>query len=188
MKNVFLSLCLALMLSPAFGQFGIKLNPQLGVHSARLIGSVQDITTQSNLGWQIGINALIGGRLYFAPGVYFVGTGSVVELADEQKIKFSGLQGVAQVGYRLIKSDNIIGLRIKGGPSLLKANQPGENIFDISKDDISSSLLGARVGVGIDVLFITFDLDYDYGLSKIYDYQDWDFRNGMLLLNAGVRF
>ena len=32
------------------------------------------------------------------------------------------------------------------------------------------------------------DLDYDYGLSKIYDYEDWDFRNGMLLLNAGVRF
>ena len=67
-----------------------------------------------------------------------------------------------------------------------------DNLFGLTEDQLKTFAMGLMVGVGLDFLFISTDLSYEFGLTDVFES---DVMNGIvsskrnvLRFSAGIRF
>jgi hypothetical protein len=84
-------------------------------------------------------------------------------------------------------------LRINAGLAATFIHDVRDNALGLEENDVEAVLLGARGGIGIDVAFVTFDLDFERGLTDLFVDEfaptvDLEVRNDVLKVSLGLRF
>jgi hypothetical protein len=174
----------------------IEFNPKIGVNASGLDAKIKDFQSEARAGWNAGFDLRIGDEmLFFQPGVHIYnmnatlsqepGLDDVSFLQDEttiQMIKFP-----MNLGLRLTGGDGLINIYALGGvtPSLLAGVKESSN-FSLSEDDVNDFTMGANIGAGIDLFFLSFDLRYEIGLKDFYTNAEG--KNNILTANVGIRF
>jgi len=138
-----------------------------------------DINEESGrVGYAVGGTLRFGGRLYFSPGLFYQSTGfeaSGIDTIsfDTETVGVSSVQLPIYVGYNLTGaadagSTSTLGVRIYAGPSLSWVTSVAENDIDLTKDDYASTIVGGVLGAGVDLSTITFDVNYEIGLTEVF--------------------
>lgn len=174
----FLALCFACSVSYA----QTVINPKVGLNVSRLSTDPELGEISARVGWQLGLDARIGNRLYFQPGLFYykqssrLKTQSQVEGQEpmniEEDLNRQGLQLLTQVGYYLVNGDGFK-LRANVGPAISLLTSVGES-ETIGEDDYQGTNITANAGIGIDLFFLTFDYNYEWGLSKAFKNDTFD--------------
>lgn len=191
--SIFFALLMLLSL-PALAQ--VKVNPKVGLNASALDTRIQDIDAEARVGWNAGIDFRFGeGALFFAPGIHYysftarlfkdLSPDMEVDLKEETTIQ--SLKAPLNIGLRLTGNGGIIGLHLRGGvvPSYVLGVKDRKE-FPFDRDALKDFTMGANIGAGLDVLFLTIDANYEIGLSPFFE--DSDARNNVFTLSAGVKF
>jgi hypothetical protein len=105
-------------LSTLNAQFSLK--PYVGVNSSNLTKDLQDEEFKSGIGYQFGVDLLIGRRIYIQPGLYYefskVGVKGPNDFPD---LKISRLNLPVFLGFKMFEEDidKFFDIRIFTGPS-----------------------------------------------------------------------
>ena len=107
-------------------------------------------------------------------------------------------------GFKIVKT-KLLNIRFFAGPELSFATSKslsyeyttgdgeefnGEVPDDskLSVDDFNQTTWYLQAGAGIDVLFLTFDIRYEKGLSDLYNQGDLDISNNVWVFTLGMKF
>ncbi len=197
MKKLILILAFALSASVfSYGQFALGI--KIGYNGSKLSTDLETIKSEFNSGFHVGAYAHLGKRLYLAPEVLYCMSGGVFSsegsvsktLAWSQKITVGSLDIPLMLGFKIIHSKAIT-WRVELGPeasiAINKKISDSPN-SELTTSDINTANWYVLGGTGIDVLFLTFDIRYKYGLSQlISDVNDQKFNvtNNALLISVG---
>ena len=184
----------------SYGQFA--LGAKLGYTASKITTDIDSIKSGFNNGFHIGAWARFGKRLYLSPEFLYNMSGSVFTKEGnlsvnnwKQKVKIGSIDIPVLVGFKIIHSD-LITWRIELGPEISMAvnkkveDMDGMTDGPITQDDISSSNYYILAGTGIDVLFLRFDIRYQWGLNEIMqDVKNYSLstKNSQLLISAGIK-
>ena len=166
-----------LSLTFVYGHAQTSFNPKAGMN----ITSIASETAAEHQGNLVGFN--IGADLRFKkkegwffvqPGLHYYSIGAVPVSEDatseelEQIPTFNSLKLPLAAGMYLTGADGILRIRVNAGitPTVLTGVE--ENQLGIDKSDFRGATLGLNGGIGIEVLFVTLDLNYEHGLSDLY--------------------
>jgi len=174
MKKILIFLIVLFAALDNFGQF--TLGPKIGYSASKLSTDFDDIKESAKSNFQAGIFFRFGKKLYLQPEIYYATSGGTfkVEGTDlQEEIKLKNLCVPVLVGFKIINA-KVINLRVMAGPVanfiLDKTVDASDLIQDPLQDsDFKNIAWGIDVGAGVDVLFLTLDLRYEFGLNNIYD-------------------
>jgi hypothetical protein len=187
----------------SYGQFALGL--RLGYNGNKLTTDIENIKSSFNSGFHVGIWSHFGKRLYFAPelnytfsGTVFTDEGNLSTSGWKQKIKVGSLDVPLLLGFKIIHSD-LITWRIELGPvASFVVNDKIEDLNTITgpieSADIKQANWFIMAGTGINVLFLSLDVRYQFGLNQMI--QDvsvdnvtyaFDTKNSMILVSLGFK-
>jgi hypothetical protein len=194
----------------AMAQGTISFGPKLGWNSTRLstdyAAYLRDIKSGGHGGLFFSVYL---GHFYIQPETYFaVKRGSMEttiidplsqtpELKITQAVTLRTIDVPLLVGYKLLDL-KVARLRVWGGPVasflvnkkyVLTINGVDES-DRITRDDFRDATWGVQVGAGLDLLFLTFDVGYDFGLNQFLNISalnDFDVRNNLFFCSIGWR-
>lgn len=192
MKKLLILTILSLAFAHARAQ--VSFNPKAGVN----VTSIVSETTPEGQGSLVGFN--IGADLRFKkkeswffvqPGLHYYSIGAVPASEDATPEELERIPAVNSVklpltaGMYLTGSDGILRIRVDAGitPTVLTGVE--ENQLGISKSDFRGATMGLNGGVGIEVLFVTLDLNYEHGLSDLYSHTSGTANT--FTISAGIR-
>jgi hypothetical protein len=191
MRKLFLFAVLSCAI-PMIGYSQFSINPKAGINYLWIGDSPTSFSNAgSEAGWQVGADLRMGRRLYFQPGFYLVRSGSQFDefrdLTDFDKYKegrASHLKVPINIGYKLINIP-FFKLRINGGPVVNKFWKVTEH-SQIPAESYQQWQYGANVGLGIDLLFMTLDANYEFGLTDYFVAQS-NSKPALFSISAGFR-
>ena len=199
MKKILLLLAFALCVSTfSYGQFALGL--KIGYNGNKLTTNLDSIKSNFNSGFHVGAWAHFGKRLYFAPEVLYCMSGGVFTYSGSvsdprywsQKITVGSLDVPLLLGFKIIHS-GVITWRLELGPGVAFAmsKKISEDIkAKIQVSDISTANMYVLGGTGIDVLFLTLDVRYKYGLTNLISdasNMTFDTKSNVFLVSLGFR-
>lgn len=198
MKKVLTIIMTAVCLSGiAWAQ--ITITPQVGINVSKLQNPVKipglNIEIKQVVGFQLGGNIRIGGDLHIQPGFYYHKIGSDLKILSEVegfpdvsgKINIDIIQIPLLIGYRFLRL-GLFDLRINGGGSLSFVTKETDDFPGfLDKNDFNDNVWGLIAGAGFDVLFISVDANFEYGLSDMLSMEDFKSKNNVFRLNAGIK-
>ena len=192
MKRAILASAFMFLAAITFAQFTI--GPKVGVTMSKLTTDFEDVTEEMKTGFQFGVFARFGKKLYVQPELIFVTKGGIItEGLTEYKVDLSTIQIPALVGYRLLNL-NVVNLRIMGGPAISfvtnkEVTLNGQELGDaVEGSHIKDAIWNFQLGVGIDVMMFTLDVRYEWGLNNIWDPQGgeaYDMKNNLWNISLG---
>jgi len=171
-------------------------NPQIGVSASLLSTDPDSLQSSARFGYQVGLSVRFGESFYIQPGLYW--QRSSTELRDEfpspeelnESIDLDAILASVHIGYYLLNTDPL-NLRIQAGLN-------GTSIINVENTefdeivDFNTILLGAPVGVGVDLFgFLSADITYEFGLTSLFDQVfglDVDVTNNVFRFNVGLLF
>ena len=195
MKYLILFLLGVMLFDKSYGQ-QIKVNPQAGLNYAQTFPQREAIDATGQRGsYQVGLDLRVGDFdhwVYWQPGVHYSAYNVFLQVAepagsaydDSDFIKLSTLKIPIDVGLYLTGSDGILRVRTEAGltPTVLLHRK--ESAMDPLYTHFQTFGLGLNAGVGVDIAFVTLDVNYEYGLSKMYN--SGDGRINILSFTLGV--
>ncbi len=159
----------------ATAQVEVTLNPQVGIIAVSISQepSTSGIRTNNKVGWIAGLDARIGGRGYFQPGIMLTSTKTVYRLDDslsfnEEEVARTSFRLKAMGGYKVIENENF-NLRVAAGPTydiLVNVKNDGNTI--VEDNAFRSGLFNLDAAVGIDYYILSAEFGYTYGLTNAY--------------------
>lgn len=162
-KNILTTLFLTALLTTAFSQF--KVNPKIGINLSNFTQHDEVFESTAKFGFGAGIDFRIGGRLYFAPGLYYLSSSTKIKKIENvtfnEIIKFNTFEIPLTVGFNIINKDDLK-VSIKAGIEGAYYSST-KDLSAINKDDLEKLNWGFQFGAGLDVKRFTFDLKYDLG-------------------------
>lgn len=177
----FLSFTLLSCFSGYAQQF--KVNPQVGINNS--YAKIDDDVLYDGGGeggYQIGANLRLGDYdnwFYWQPGVFYkVAKLNVNTIPLDPNNPASGIHDVFQLnqlripltgGFYLSGSDGIVRIRANAGIIPVFNLSVSDTRFPAEYSDFRAAALSANAGIGFDVLFITLDVNYELGLTKMYE-------------------
>jgi hypothetical protein len=179
----------------------LALGVKVGYNANKLSTDLDSIKSQVNSGFHIGVYSRIGKRLYVAPellysmsGAVFTSEGNLSTNDWKQKIKIGSLDIPVMVGFKIIHSD-FLTWRIELGPQASfniskKVSDETSILGPIQESSLSSMSWYAMGGTGIDMLFLSLDLRYKYGLNKLIEdagNYTFDTQNQMFVVSLGFK-
>lgn len=196
MKQLRFFTLLTLLLTTLSLSAQVRINPKFGVNFSGIDSKLGDINAEARVGWNAGVDFRLGeGFIYLQPGAHYfnytarllkdVNNPNDVTLKDETTIQ--NLKLPVNIGLRLTGDGGILQIHARGGivPTyVLGVKEKPSFAFD--KNSLKDWTFGANVGVGVDILFLTVDLNYELGLTDYFN--DASGKNNMLSLSAGVKF
>jgi hypothetical protein len=198
MKKILILLFIVfLSFEATYGQLALGL--KLGYNASKLTTDVDSIKSDFNSGFHAGIFTRIGKRIYFAPellytmsGSVFTEEGSVSTDNWKQKVTVGTMDIPLLLGLKIIHSSAIT-WRIELGPEASfvvnkKITEKGSVTGPITTADINTANWFILAGTGIDILFLSLDVRYQYGLNAmIKDVQNYSFntQNSLFLVSLG---
>lgn len=181
-------------------QAQFTLRPYFGINSSTLTKDFQDAEWQSKLGYQAGVDAQIGGKIYVQPGLHWEMLNQSLRptnpsIGDINNFRSTHIRIPLLIGVRLIdpeKSD-LINIRMFTGPDAGFALGADGSTFSgvrFNKDALRSASFGYNLGIGLDFLFLFADAGYRWGLSRFFDQSSMDngSRSNVFYFNVGIRF
>jgi len=183
----------------SYGQFALGF--RVGYSGNNLTTNIDSVKSRFNSGFHVGIFTRIGRRLYFAPellytmsGGIFNDKGNVSTSGWNQKITVGSMDIPLLVGFKIIHS-KVITWRVELGPEasfvINKKIKDEETITGpITKSDINTANWFIMAGTGIDVLFLSLDVRYQYGLNQmIRDAGNYSFNtnNSLIAVSLGIK-
>ncbi|MCB0639618.1 MAG: porin family protein [Lewinella sp.] len=173
-----------------------RVTPRVGVNVSGLETSLQDFDADVRAGWNAGFDLRVGSGIFFLnPGLHYysftarlfdeVNQDTQVDFSEETTIQ--SLRAPLNIGLRLTGDNGLLGIYAKGGvtPAYVLGVKETDN-FNFSADELNRFTWGANVGVGVDILFLTAELNYEKGLTDFFDGVEG--RNNMLTLSVGLKF
>ena len=158
---VFLTLsCLSLSAQ----QLPITIGIHGGVSNSKMKVKLSDFKSEARNGYMIGAFARLNlGLIYIEPSLNFVHRESEIKnIIGNSTLKYNSCDIPVILGFYVLKLP-LLKLRAFAGPV---ASFPG-NIKDNNWDLRSKNFVwNGKVGAGVDVWKLTFDIDYEKGFSK----------------------
>lgn len=130
--------------------------------------NAKHLKVDSHGGYMIGAFARINlGSLYLEPAVNFAHKESSLQSKDIEyslgKFKYNSIDIPVMVGYNILKLP-IFKLRGFAGPVASFVTKNLKKGLDTDK-----MMWNGKIGAGVDVWKVTFDIDYEFGLKKFGD-------------------
>jgi hypothetical protein len=173
MKKTLILLIVLFAALDNFGQF--SLGPKIGYTTSKLSTDLNDIKESAKSNFQIGAFFRFGKKLYLQPEIYYATSGGTLKIESsglKETIKMKNLGIPVLVGFKLIDA-KVFNLRVMAGPVANFVLDKTVEFDDLIQDPLLGSELkniawGMDVGAGVDVLFLTLDIRYEFGLNNIY--------------------
>lgn len=176
-----------------------QINPVIGVNFSVLTTDPEKFDSEGRLGWHFGANLRIGDKFYFQPGLHYAQLNSKVTSLEDDPIdehSFESNIGVVRIpllaGVRLLdaeKKEDPFNVNLHGGLAMEFVTDE-ENTL-LTEDSFTSPLFAVVVGAGIEFMFLTFDIDYEIGLTPVFD-TDLGFienpTNNAFIISVGGKF
>lgn len=184
MKKLLLIVVISSFSLIGYSQIGFGLKGAVSMSSFST--NLSDYESAFNTGFQAGAFLRIGDKWHLQPEVYFSGytgdltynllkTGPTVEV--KETVTLSSIDVPILLGFKIIDPPTL-NVRLQAGPV---ASFVLNKEFDITLNGISTDPpdeyknawqnmnWAMQVGAGVDVLFLTIDLRYQFGLTSLYD-------------------
>jgi hypothetical protein len=188
----------------------ISFGPKVGWNSNKLTTDYTTYIEDMREGAHGGLFfSIYMNRVYIQPEAYFslrrgkldatvsdpLNSAEIVDLNQEvtlTTVDIPLLLGVKLIDLKLIR------FRLWGGPVasyvlnkkyVLRINGKNES-YRISRDDFRDATWSGQVGAGMDLLFLTLDIGYEFGFEDFLTIQSMDdlgFRNNMWFISLGWR-
>jgi len=191
MKKLILSVFLIVITISLFAQVKFDLGLKGGVNFSKLSFDIDDYSAESVTKSHFGAFGRIGwDRIFIQPEVYFSGKGGDVTSdlwSTATSFDFKTMDIPVLLGFSLIKG-KVLDLHIVAGPVFSKITSEdvnGSNLVD--KSFYENSYAGIQYGLGIDVLFMTFDARMENGLGKFYAQPEVSGKNQTFMLSIGFK-
>ncbi|MCB0790839.1 MAG: outer membrane beta-barrel protein [Flavobacteriales bacterium] len=178
----------------------LQLNPQIGTTYQHLTPTDQNVTFKGAIGWQFGVDARMGNRVFLQPGI-FIGrnvTAMTTNLSDtiqyENDLVRTALKLKALVGVRIVDSYQF-DLRFVAGPTydvLLSTDVKGDDRISWNGGDFSKGSFNIDAGLGFDMGLVTLEPSISFGLTRVMNdnitVRDIDSRYLTYGLTLGINF
>jgi len=200
---LFIPLCL-------MAQGPISFGPKIGWNSNKLSTDYSQYVEDMRDGVQGGLFfSIYMDKFYIQPEAYLslrrgvldanIGdpTNGVDAISVNQSVTLTTIDIPMLLGFKLIDL-KLVRFRMWGGPVAsyvlnkkytLSINGDNES-SRINREDFKDATWAAQVGAGIDLLFLTLDVGYEFGLEDfltIRSMNDLSFRNNMMFISLGWR-
>ena len=178
MKKLLL-IIIGIALSFQLSAQGFTFGPLIGFNSSSLTTNIDTLTNEAKANFLFGAFIRMGKKIYIQPELVWTTKGGILintdvsNLEAEMQIKMKQIEIPVLVGWRLINF-GIGNIRIMGGPAAGIVMDKTVTANDLVKDPIPETSLkdlvwSAQLGAGVDVLFLSLDIRYEFGLSNIYN-------------------
>jgi hypothetical protein len=187
----------AILLSASCMLFAIllkaqTLKPALGLNATDFSKEPNSSDVKGKIGFQVGGSIAFGKKVYFEPGIFYVGKSTEVRSSlpddpEEFKADIKGIRVPVAVGIDLLgNKHSTVAIRAFGGASGFFITSVGD---DIDENEINKTNWGVFAGAGLDVWRIFVDLSYEWSVTNIQkDVDQIDFgKSRSLFLNVGLR-
>jgi len=188
MKKYIFVFALALsMTAVTYGQVEIK--GLGGINFASLSKHPSGTDWKAQAGYQFGVGVLIGDKFYVEPGVQFVRNSRVVTPETTEEFDFSQnfIKIPVYAGYHILGHESgPVALRLFAGPAVSIAGKISKGEDQISKDDIKNAHFMLDAGVGVDILFLFVEFNYEYALTDYFADEAHSSKHSSFGINAGI--
>jgi hypothetical protein len=174
MKKI-LILFVVLFFSAEFAEAQFCFGLKLGYNASTLSTSLDSIKASFNSGFHVGAYVRFGKRFYVQPEAYYTFSGATFKLDSivdswEQDVRIGTLDVPVLLGYKIVNSKTFK-LRITAGPGVsFLVNSHIKNVTltgPVEESDLNSVNWFVQAGAGVDVLFLTLDIRYQWGLNSM---------------------
>jgi hypothetical protein len=175
---------LTALLAGAFGasQAQVQINPQAGLTFQSLTQAPDGFSYKANVGWQLGLDARFGDRLFIQPGAFLgrsvtavtystnIAGGAAGSVLVEDDLVRTSLKLRAQVGYRLVDTYQF-DVRVMLGPSydVLMSVDDRDGNLTWNKGDFQNGSWNVDAGVALDMGLFTLSPTASFGLSRVFE-------------------
>jgi len=190
---------------------------RVGLTTANISTDVSEtFSSENTLGYQAGAFVRINlNKFYIQPEVIYNHRSTKLEYEvtpvidiENQKVGASTEMKIGTfdipviAGFKIVKS-KMFNLRIFAGPVVSFASNKslsynyttsdgeeftGEVNEPLTVDDFNQVTWYGQAGAGVDVLFLTFDIRYEKGLSDLYNSGNVNFKNNVWVFTLGFKF
>lgn len=199
---------LCMTVSQVFSQ--IIINPQVGVHNVSFERAVnyeeRPLTINAKTGYHLGVAIRTEGNFYLESSLLLANISQQYSLPSRDGItrptsfaNHTSIQIPLRVGFTTGKKK--FHVRTAAGPVIsYNVNTPSKNdIAPLIRADFNEFVLAAKVGLGFDIAFMTFDIDYQVGIDRVFEEEyslsssvspfiyEKQTRNNNLFLTAGIK-
>ena len=196
MKKLAILLLTALISGGLYAQL-----PSFGIKAAATASSINtadlgaSFESSNLLGYQIGAFVRLGsGKLYLQPEVVYNhrSTNLVDFTGTDLNFDIGTIDVPVLVGFKLVDA-KVFNLRAFVGPEASFATS-GTSTYGsaepVKLSDFNDLTWYMQAGVGVDLLFLTFDVRYEKGLSNfINDYNsNGSLKNNVIVFSLGLKF
>ena len=183
-----LTLLIALVVTVIAGANAqVELKALAGMNFATLHGTDADVSAKA--GYQFGGGVLIGEKFYVEPGIQFVRSTKTLTVNSTD---FDFSQNLIKIpvyaGYHLLGAeDEPIALRVFAGPAVSVPGKIKKGDDQINKDHINKSIWAIDGGIGLDILFLFVEANYEYSFNDYFtEATVGSGKHGAFIINAGV--
>src|SRR5688572_21257665 len=156
------------------------INPMVGMTFSAFNNEPEGLESKARVGWLVGVNLRIGDQFYFEPGLQYVllnselrsTSGPLIDTAVLGNTDMNILRIPMMVGVRMLSNedkDNPLNLNVHFGLDFGIITSFYQSDKSLTSDDFKNPILGAIIGAGIDFLSFTFNIDYSYGLTPVFN-------------------
>ncbi len=168
----------------------VELKALIGTNFSKLSGSHDGKTFSGRAGYQFGGGLLIGDKFYVEPGIQF-GRSSRTITESSTSIDFD--QNFVKIpvyaGYHLLGAESdVFALRVFAGPAVSIQGKVTKGSEQIGKDDIKKAIWAVDGGIGLDILFLFIEANYEHSFSNHFVNGESDSKHSAFIINAGVHF
>jgi hypothetical protein len=199
MKKILLSILVIAFGLGVNAQGIFSLGPKVGYNSYKLSGNADTVQASIKNSFQIGAFMRIGSKVYFQPEAnYQVSESTLTQnigtIVKSQVVTLKSLKVPALIGFKIINK-SAFNLRLMAGPAItfildkqLNPSQMGELWPIQSIDDLKDKAWSVQMGAGLDVLFMTLDVRYEFGVDNIYNGGSaFEMKNNMFNHSLGIK-
>ena len=167
-------LTLALLVFASVQLFAqMQFNPQIGMSFMSIKNPPAGVTYDGKVGGLLGADLRFGKKFQLQPGIFYVNSVTAYQntngaSATSGDITYKSIKLKALAAYNIVDGGQLK-FRVNFGPAydfLLSAKEKKSG--DDLKNDFKNGTFFLQGGLGVDLLFLTADLGYAYGLTQTF--------------------
>lgn len=187
MKKLTILISLAVLLTTAINA-QVELKGLIGTNFSVLTKPPEGFDIAAKAGYQFGAGVLIGDKFYVEPGIQFVRNSRTFTAESEEiKVDQNFVKVPVYLGYHLLGHESgPVALRIFAGPAVSFAGKLKKGSDQITEDDLKKGNWMVDAGLGLDILFLFVEANYEYAFTKYFESDDYDSNHSGFNINVGI--